>query len=63
LAECGVDAEDTLLVAVHPADIDGPAGAGLRTAWINRTSGEYPAYFTAPDLSAASLPELAMEIT
>jgi len=63
LGECGVDAEDAMLVAVHPWDIDGAARAGLGTAWINRTGGRYPAYFAAPDLSVASLPELAREIT
>lgn len=63
LTECGVDAKDAMLVAVHPWDIDGAARAGLRTAWINRTGGGYPAYFTAPDLSVASLIDLAGEIT
>lgn len=59
LAECGVDAEDAMLVAVHPWDINGAARAGLGTAWVNRAEGRYPAYFTAPDLSVTSLPELA----
>jgi len=63
LAECGVDAEDAMLVAVHPWDVDGAARAGLGAAWINRTGSRYPAYFTTPDLSVASLPELAREIT
>ena len=63
LAECGVDAEDAMLVAVHPWDIDGAARAGLGTAWITRAGGRYPSYFTAPDLSVASLPELARELT
>lgn len=63
LTECGVDAEDAILVAVHPWDINGAARAGLGTAWINRAGGRYPAYFTAPDLSVASLPELARAIT
>ena len=63
LAQCGVDAEDAMLVAVHPWDINGAARAGLGTAWVNRAEGRYPAYFTAPDLSVASLPELARAIT
>ncbi len=63
LAECGVDAKDAMLVAVHPWDIDVAARAGLGTAWIHRTGGRYPAYFTAPDLSVASLPELARAVT
>lgn len=63
LATCGVDAEDSLLVAVHPWDVNGAACAGLGTAWVNRAEGRYPAYFTAPDLSVASLPELARAIS
>lgn len=62
LTECGVAAQDAMLVAVHPWDIDGAARAGLGTAWISRTGGRYPAHFTAPDLSVASLPELAAAI-
>lgn len=63
LAECGVDAPDAMLLAVHPWDINGATRAGLGTAWINRAGGRYPTYFTAPDLSMASLPELARAIT
>lgn len=53
---------DAMLVAVHPWDIDGAARAGLATAWINRTGGPYPKYFTAPDLGVGSLTELADEL-
>ena len=63
LTECGVDAEDAMLVAVHPWDINGAARAGLGTAWVNRAESRYPAYFTAPDLSVTSLPELARALT
>lgn len=56
---CGTDPEHLLLVAVHPWDIHGAARAGLGTAWINRTGARYPAYFTEPDYTVASLPELA----
>lgn len=59
LKECGVEPEDAMLVAVHPWDIDGASRAGLATAWIDRASGRYPSYFTAPDVEAASLMELA----
>lgn len=62
LAECGVDARDATLVAVHPWDTDGAARVGLSTAWINRTGGRYPAYFTKPDLTASSLPDLARQL-
>ncbi|WP_427131253.1 haloacid dehalogenase type II [Pseudarthrobacter sp. S9] len=56
---CGVPPEQMLLVAVHPWDIHGAARAGLRTAWINRTGGTYPAHFTAPDYTLANLAALA----
>ncbi|MCY7401858.1 MAG: haloacid dehalogenase type II [Nocardioides sp.] len=62
LQQCGVEPEDAMLVAVHPWDIDGAARAGLATAWLNRAGGPYPAYFRAPDLSAASLRELADQL-
>lgn len=62
LAECGVDPEDAMLVAVHPWDTDGARRAGLATAWVNRGGGRYPAYFTPPDLEVASLTELAVRL-
>lgn len=56
---CGVAPAQMLLVAVHPWDTDGAARAGLRTAWIDRRGVPYPAYFTAPDITAAGLDALA----
>jgi 2-haloacid dehalogenase len=56
---CGTDPEKMLLVAVHPWDIHGAARAGLGTAWTNRSGAPYPAYFTEPDYTVASLPDLA----
>lgn len=50
---------DAMLVAVHPWDIDGAARAGMRTAWLDRRGTAYPAYFTAPELTATSLTQLA----
>lgn len=55
---CGTDAEEMLLVAVHPWDIHGAARAGLRTAWINRTGATYPSYFAQPDITVTALTEL-----
>lgn len=55
---CATDPGQMLLVAVHPWDIHGAARAGLGTAWINRTGAKYPDYFTAPDVTVASLTEL-----
>ena len=57
--QCGVEPIAMMLVAVHPWDIDGAARAGLRTAWINRTGGTYPDYFSAPTLEATSVRHLA----
>lgn len=59
LAECGVDASDAMLVAVHPWDIDGASRAGLATAWVNRSGARYPSYFSAPVLEMTSLTSLA----
>lgn len=59
LEQCGVQASDAMLVAVHPWDVDGASRAGLGTAWLNRDGGPYPGYFHAPDLRPGSLTELA----
>jgi len=60
---CDVPPAAMMLVAVHPWDIDGAARAGLRTAWLNRLDALYPPYFSAPDCTAASLPELAAKLS
>lgn len=62
LGQCGVDACDAMLVAVHPWDIDGAARAGLITAWLDRSGGHYPTYFHDPELRARSLPDLAHQL-
>ncbi len=59
LEVCGVEPTDAMLVAVHPWDIDGAHRAGLSTAWVDRADGRYPSYFAAPDLTVASLTQLA----
>ena len=63
LGACGVDPADAMLVAVHPWDVDGASRARLRTAWINRSGGRYPAYFTAASLTATSLTDLAEQLS
>lgn len=59
LAECGVSADEAMLVAVHPWDIDGAGRAGLRTGWLNRSGARYPSYFRAPEVEAVDLTQLA----
>jgi 2-haloacid dehalogenase len=59
LDQCGVSAEEAMLVAVHPWDIEGAASCGLRTAWINRTALPYPGFLRPPDLVAEDLVALA----
>ncbi|WP_098454181.1 haloacid dehalogenase type II [Sanguibacter antarcticus] len=63
LERCGADAQETMLVAVHPWDIDGASRAGLATAWLNRSGAPYPAHFVAPDLQASSLVDLAAQLS
>lgn len=62
LDQCGVDPAHAMLVAVHPWDIDGAARAGLGTAWVSRSGGPCPQYFTAPDLRVQSLTDLADQV-
>ncbi len=59
LEVCGVSSDETMLVAVHPWDIDGAARAGLRTGWLRRGVAGYPSYFRPPEVEAADLQELA----
>jgi 2-haloacid dehalogenase len=56
---CAVQLAQMMLIAVHPWDIDGAARAGMATAWINRAGGRYPRYFTAPQVTANSVTDLA----
>ena len=63
LQTCQVPAAHAMLVAVHPWDIHGAHQAGLRTAWINRTGGRYPATMHPADLEATSLTALAQILT
>ncbi|MCM2579585.1 haloacid dehalogenase type II [Streptomyces meridianus] len=55
----GVKAEQALLVAVHPWDLDGARRAGLGAAWLRRGASFYPSSMTAPSLVAEDLGELA----
>ena len=56
---CGVEPAEMILAAVHAWDIEGADGAGLRTAWINRSGVPYPDHFAAPSLTVGGLTELA----
>lgn len=58
-ATCHVDASEMTLVAVHPWDIHGAAGAGLRTVWLNRSHAQYPSYFSRPQHTIRSLAGLS----
>ncbi|MFF0521678.1 haloacid dehalogenase type II [Actinomadura nitritigenes] len=59
----GADPAETLLVAVHPWDIDGARRAGLQAAWLNRDGVAYPAVMTAPTHTATDLRSLARDLT
>jgi 2-haloacid dehalogenase len=60
---CGVGADDAMLVAAHPWDVDGAARAGMRTAWVNRSGRTYPSAFRPPEVTVGSLTELARRLT
>lgn len=57
-----VDPAETLLVAVHPWDIDGARRAGLQAAWLARGAPSYPTVMTAPTRTAADLRDLARDL-
>lgn len=59
---CQVTAEQMVLIAVHPWDIDGAARACMSTIWLNRDQSIYPRYFTSPTWTARSLPEAAAQL-
>ena len=63
LDRCEVKASETMLVAVHPWDIDGASRAGLTTAWLNRTGSPYPGYFRRADVEVEALGHLAQILT
>jgi len=55
----GASAEQTLHVGDHPLfDVDGARGAGLRTAWVNRTASIWPDEFAAPEFEVTHVGEL-----
>ncbi|WP_434995502.1 haloacid dehalogenase type II [Arthrobacter sp. Ld5] len=58
LRELQREADDVVLVAVHPWDIHGAARAGLRTVWLNRAGAPYPAVMTRPDHEVSTITEL-----
>jgi 2-haloacid dehalogenase len=58
-----VDADELMLVAAHPWDLEGARNAGLRTAFVDRPleygPGSKPRADPAADVSVGSLTELA----
>ncbi len=62
LERCGVPPHQAMLVAVHPWDIEGAARSGLRTAWVRRAREEFGEVFTAPEITASSLVDLARKL-
>ena len=52
-----------MLVAVHPWDINGAKAAGLQAAFVARNDERYPPFYKQPDLTVASLTDLADQLT
>ncbi|WP_380171170.1 haloacid dehalogenase type II [Kineococcus sp. DHX-1] len=60
---CSLAPEEVLFVAVHPWDLDGAAGAGMRTAYLDRAgTGTYPRHATPPSVTARGLDDLAERV-
>jgi 2-haloacid dehalogenase len=62
LEQVDVPAENAMLVAVHPWDLQGGRTAALGSAWIRRHVGEWPSCFDAPDVVAGGLDDLAEQL-
>ncbi|MGN6250355.1 MAG: haloacid dehalogenase type II [Marmoricola sp.] len=62
LERYGVAAEAAVLVAVHPWDLEGAHRVGMRTAWLDRRGGGWPAGFTPVDLRGSTMTELAAQL-
>lgn len=58
LSVLGREADDVVLTAAHPWDINGAARAGLRTVWLNRTGSPYPPIMMRADHEVSSMSEL-----
>lgn len=59
----GIEAQEAMLVAAHPWDIDGAARAGLATAYIDRTGAPYPGHFQRADVEVDALTDLAAALS
>jgi 2-haloacid dehalogenase len=55
---CGCAPDTTALVAAHSWDIHGASSAGLRTGWVSRLEGSYPASFEPADVTGDDLEEV-----
>jgi 2-haloacid dehalogenase len=62
LHHCGVDADQAVMVAIHPWDLHGAHRAGLHTAWVNRTGELFPGHLAPPDHTVATIGELAARL-
>lgn len=59
IRRAGVDSRRVLHVGDHPeADIAGAAGAGLKTAWVNRVAADWPDHIAPPDVTVSTMNEL-----
>ena len=56
--QCGVAADDVLLVATHPWDLDGASRSGMATAWVDRSEAHYPQTFRAPTYAVPGIDAL-----
>jgi 2-haloacid dehalogenase len=63
LTRTGAAPPDVCMVAAHWWDLMGAARAGLRTAWVERDGRALSQAGPPPDLSAATLDELALRLT
>ncbi|MEQ3552452.1 haloacid dehalogenase type II [Pseudonocardia nematodicida] len=64
LRTCGVGADESVMVAVHPWDLHGAARVGMSTAYLDRAGEPWPGYLTpSPTFTVRALPDLAPHLS
>lgn len=63
LVELDAEPDQVTMVAAHTWDVTGAKHAGLRTAWIARNEGSFPATGVAPDVEAKDLLDMARKLS
>ena len=62
ITQLGIPSNRVAMVASHPWDLAGASAAGLVTAWVNRSSRNFPRAFRSPNAMATTLDALMAQL-